>query len=145
LDAELGAARQAALGGQAGMDDRVSVILAWEVVEGCLQGTQCLLESGIADRMHLDLQPRSMGSLGKPDDLLVAVEQHPLVVGVVVVGLEQRGVLRAKTTIQSGREAAADPRELAGQHLVDIQGLEKDPSLIARVLRSRDEAFEIDV
>jgi hypothetical protein len=57
LNVELGALLKPLLGGQAGMDDAVPVILPMEILQGGLYGHDGLVKGRIADRMHLDLKP----------------------------------------------------------------------------------------
>ena len=129
LDAESGALLEPLLGGEAGMDDPVAVILPGEILQGRLDGHDGLVEGRIADRMHLDLQPLAVGPFRELDHLFIPVKEDPPVLGIVGVRLPQRRILAAEAAVQGRGEASPHAGKLPLLHLAEIHGLEEEPGL----------------
>ena len=115
------------------MNDAVTVIFAWEIVERRLQRADGLVKCGIANSMHLNLQSCAVRFLAKIRHNFVTVIQHAASALGIGVRLKQRGIVASEAAIKRAGEATTDARQLAADCHINIQRLGKHAHLKARL------------
>ena len=145
LDVIVPANRNALRGGQAVVDDAVTVVVSGIVVQRRFQRPAGLIERFVADGVQLDLQSRPVGFLAEIHDLPVVVVQHALAARLVGVGGVQRRVVGAEAAVQGAGEAAADTGKVPAGGRFYLHALGEDANLKSVFQPLGKKFFQCDV